>query len=68
MFLFFRPSTKAWPIAARTRKHVGITFEGDLINADGFIRSGSANKNVGIRVGLKDKIEQLERKAIVCRR
>ncbi len=48
----------------QNRNHTGITFEGDLITADGFIRSGSANKNVGIRVGLKDKIEQLERKAL----
>lgn len=50
----------------QNRNHTGITFEGDVITADGFIRSGSANKNVGIRVGLKDKIEQLERKAIAA--
>lgn len=50
----------------KNRNHVGITYEGDVITADGFIRSGSANKNVGIRVGLKDKIEQLERKAVTA--
>lgn len=41
-----------------------VTFKGDVITHQKFIRSGSTNKNVGIRVGLKDKIEKLERKSI----
>jgi len=42
----------------------GVTLKGDVITAQQFMRSGSSNKNVGIRVGLKDKIEKLERKSV----
>ncbi|HKJ31953.1 MAG TPA: chromosome segregation protein SMC [Balneolales bacterium] len=53
---------------AHSKQHpsaTAVTLTGDVITSQHFLRSGSANENVGIRVGLKDKIEKLERKAIV---
>jgi chromosome segregation protein len=44
---------------------VFVTREGDVITEDSFVRAGSKNKNTGMRVGLKDKIEKLERKAFL---
>ncbi len=37
-----------------------VTAAGDIIRSDGIIRSGSPDKNTGIRVGLKDRVEKLE--------
>ena len=42
----------------------GVTLKGDIITAEAFMKAGSEQKNIGIRVGLKDKIEKLERRAI----
>lgn len=39
---------------------VGVTFDGEVVTGSKFLQSGSKNKNAGIRVGLKDKIEKLE--------
>ncbi|MEX0929343.1 MAG: AAA family ATPase, partial [Balneolales bacterium] len=44
----------------------GVTFVskgGDVISPDGFVNSGSVHKNVGTRVGLKDKEKALREKA-----
>lgn len=40
---------------------VGVTYEGEVITGSRFYKTGSKNKNAGIRVGLKDKIEKLEK-------
>lgn len=37
-----------------------VTPEGDLITSSRFYKSGSKNKQAGIRLGIKDKIEKLE--------
>jgi len=41
----------------------GVTLEGEVVTSHHFLQSGSKNKHAGIRVGLKDKIEKLEKKA-----
>jgi chromosome segregation protein len=40
---------------------MGVTYDGEVITKSGFYKSGSKNKNTGIRVGLKDKITRLEK-------
>lgn len=40
---------------------VGVTFDGEVITNTKFFQSGSKSKNAGVRVGLKDKIEKLEK-------
>ena len=37
----------------------GVTREGDIVTANRFLDSGSQGKNVGLRVGLSDKISKL---------
>ncbi|WP_069130659.1 chromosome segregation protein SMC [Rhodohalobacter halophilus] len=37
-----------------------VTKDGDLITANRFLKSGSKNKQAGVRLGLKDKLEKLE--------
>jgi chromosome segregation protein len=36
-----------------------VTPQGDLITSDKFLKSGSRNKQAGVRLGLKDKLEKL---------
>lgn len=52
------------PTEIKNHECTGVTLNGDIITADAFIKAGSEQKNVGIRVGLKDKIEKLERRAM----
>lgn len=40
---------------------MGVTYDGEVITKTGFYKSGSRSKNVGVRVGLKDKIARLEK-------
>ncbi len=40
---------------------IGVTYDGEVITKTRFFKSGSKNKNTGVRVGLKDKIERLEK-------
>ncbi|MDX1586619.1 MAG: chromosome segregation protein SMC, partial [Balneolaceae bacterium] len=44
-------------------QNIGVTIDGEVITSHQFLKSGSKSKNAGIRVGLKDKIEKLEKKA-----
>ena len=37
-----------------------VTQEGEVVTSNGFLVSGSQGKNVGLRVGLKDKIQKLD--------
>ncbi|MEX1270512.1 MAG: chromosome segregation protein SMC [Balneolaceae bacterium] len=39
-----------------------VTPDGDLITANRFLKSGSKNKQAGVRLGLKDKLEKLSGK------
>ena len=39
-----------------------VSMDGDLITRDGFYKSGSKNKQAGIRLGIKDKLEKLRDK------
>jgi len=39
-----------------------VTVEGDLITSNRFLKSGSKNKQAGVRLGLKDKLEKLQKK------
>jgi len=41
---------------------MAVSKEGDLITREKFYKSGSKNKQAGIRLGIKDKIEKLEGK------
>lgn len=43
---------------------LGVTYDGEVINKNRFFKSGSKSKNTGIRVGLTDKIERLEKEKI----
>ncbi len=47
---------------------VGVTYEGEVITSRFFLRGGSRSRNTGLRVGLKDRIEKLERKVLTCER
>lgn len=40
---------------------IGVTYDGEVINRNRFFKSGSKNKNTGVRVGLQDKIDRLEK-------
>lgn len=42
-----------------------VTKDGDVLTNQALYKAGSINKNTGMRVGLKDKIEKLEQKATV---
>lgn len=42
-------------------KAIGVTYDGEVINRNRFFKSGSKNKNTGVRVGLHDKINRLEK-------
>ena len=39
-----------------------VSFDGDLITRDRFYKSGSKNKQAGIRLGIKDKLDKLQSK------
>jgi chromosome segregation protein len=39
-----------------------VSYDGDLITREKFYKSGSKNKQAGIRLGIKDKIEKLQSK------
>lgn len=41
-----------------------VTLQGDVFTKEGWIRAGSLEKNMGIRLGLKDKIMNLEKQAV----
>ncbi|MEQ9308089.1 MAG: chromosome segregation protein SMC [Balneolaceae bacterium] len=45
-------------------KAIGVTYDGEVINRNRFFKSGSKNKNTGVRVGLQDKIDRLEKEKI----
>ncbi|XWN36901.1 MAG: chromosome segregation protein SMC [Balneola sp.] len=47
--------------AIKNTSSLGVTYEGEVVTKSGFFQSGSKSKNAGIRVGLKDKIEKLEK-------
>jgi chromosome segregation protein len=40
-----------------------VTPQGDLMTANKFLKSGSRNKQAGVRLGLKDKLEKLSAKS-----
>ena len=48
--------------ALKNGASAAVTVEGDLITADHFLKSGSKNKQAGVRLGLKDKLEKLKSK------
>ncbi|MEX0679931.1 MAG: chromosome segregation protein SMC [Balneolales bacterium] len=48
---------------ADKKKVMAVTPGGDVVTADGFIYSGSRNKNAGVRIGLKEKIIKLQQQA-----
>ena len=39
-----------------------VSYDGDMITRDRFYKSGSKNKQAGIRLGIKDKLEKLQSK------
>lgn len=43
--------------------HTGVTYDGEVVTGHRFLHGGSTGQNVGMRVGLKDKIENLEQQA-----
>lgn len=40
-----------------------VSRDGEVVTGNSFLKSGSSDKNAGMRVGLHDKIEKLEKKA-----
>lgn len=48
---------------SRSPKATFVSRSGDVVSKDGFVNSGSVHKNVGSRVGLKDKLKALGIKA-----
>ncbi|NBB77130.1 MAG: chromosome segregation protein SMC, partial [Bacteroidetes bacterium] len=51
----------AWKLAEKGSSSV-VTMEGDLITSSQFLKSGSSNKQSGVRLGLKDKLDKLGKK------
>ncbi len=51
----------AWKLAEKGSSSV-VTMEGDLITTSQFLKSGSSNKQSGVRLGLKDKLDKLGKK------
>ncbi|MEX0686480.1 MAG: chromosome segregation protein SMC [Balneolales bacterium] len=47
----------------RVKSAIYVTRSGDVVTRDGFVNSGSIHKNVGTRVGLKDKLKGLDSNA-----
>jgi|TARA_R100001591_G_scaffold118262_1_gene140193 chromosome segregation protein len=45
----------------KSSSSIGVSYDGEVVTKSGFFQSGSKSKNAGIRVGLKDKIEKLEK-------
>ncbi len=42
---------------------IAVTEDGDVVTSDGFMYSGSSNKNAGIRIGLREKVQDRMQKA-----
>jgi chromosome segregation protein len=59
--MVFDSVEEAFTQTKKDRDLVGVTFNGEVVTHSGFYQSGSKSKNAGIRVGLKDKIEMLEK-------
>lgn len=59
--MVFDSVEEAFTQTKKDRQLVGVTFDGEVVTNAGFYQSGSKSKNAGIRVGLKDKIEKLEK-------
>ncbi len=49
-------------LAARHRV-TSVTPDGDVASQNGFIYSGSSNKNAGVRIGLREKVERRRQQA-----
>ena len=60
--LLFESSDEAYK-ALKNQEAIGVTYSGEVITRSRFFQSGSKSKNAGIRVGLKDKIEKLEKES-----
>ncbi|MGF1671297.1 MAG: chromosome segregation protein SMC, partial [Balneolaceae bacterium] len=52
---------KAWEMAQNGASSV-VTIRGDLITSSQFLKSGSSNKQSGVRLGLRDKLDKLGKK------
>jgi chromosome segregation protein len=48
--------------ALKSGASAAVTTDGDLITSDQFLKSGSKNKQAGVRLGLKDKLDKLTEK------
>jgi chromosome segregation protein len=59
--IVFESVEEAYAATKKEPELVGVTFEGEVITNARFFQSGSKSKNAGVRVGLKDKIEKLEK-------
>src|SRR5699024_10115569 len=53
--------------SVKENKLTAVTLQGEVVTGNQFLQSGSTDKNAGMRVGLKDKIEKLEQKATTLR-
>jgi len=48
---------------AGSKRMTAVTPSGDVVTADGFMYSGSSNKNAGVRIGLQDKVKKRQQQA-----
>ncbi len=51
-------------VKAKGSAVAAVTPEGEILTKKSFLQGGSAGKNAGMRVGLQDKIEKLEKKVL----
>lgn len=51
----------AWTMTDHGTSSV-VTIDGDLITSSQFLKSGSRNKQSGVRLGLKDKLDKLDKR------
>jgi len=58
--LLFETAEQAYD-SIKQKDVAGVTLTGEVVTHSKFYKSGSKSKNAGIRVGLKDKIEKLEK-------
>lgn len=65
--LFTETMEEASALSA-SEKRTAVTRDGDLVTERGFLYSGSKNRDAGVRIGLREKIEKREQQATGTRK
>jgi chromosome segregation protein len=49
----------AWQVVSETQAEAAVTLSGEIVHRSGAVRGGSVSKTEGVRVGRRERIEQL---------